>query len=135
MIHVRRVREAAAPEEGRRFLVDALWPRGVRKEDLAIEAWLRDASPSDALRRWFGHDPERWEGFRERYLRELDARPSAWEPLLRAAREGPVTLLFDARDPERNNAVALRDYLEARLPRGRPRGAPRRIRFRRRGAV
>jgi uncharacterized protein YeaO (DUF488 family) len=99
--------------EGRRFLVERLWPRGVRREDLELDDWLRQVAPSTELRRWFGHDPERWEEFRRRYATELDASPDAWQPLLDAARTGPVVLLFSARDEEHNNAVALRDYLAA----------------------
>jgi uncharacterized protein YeaO (DUF488 family) len=99
---------------GRRFLVDRVWPRGVRKEGLHLEAWLRDVAPSTELRRWFGHEPERWAEFRRRYAAELDANPEAWRPLLDAARAGDVVLLFGAKDPERNNAVVLREHLLAR---------------------
>ena len=99
--------------EGRRFLVDRVWPRGVSKDALHLDGWLRDAAPSTELRRWFGHDPARWEEFRRRYTAELDARPEAWAPLREAAREGDVVLLFGARDTEHNNAVALRDHLRA----------------------
>jgi uncharacterized protein YeaO (DUF488 family) len=99
--------------EGRRFLVDRVWPRGVRKQDLHLDGWLRDVAPSTELRRWFGHDPDRWEEFRRRYTAELAARPEAWRPLQEAARAGDVVLLFGARDRERNNAVVLRDHLRA----------------------
>lgn len=112
MIRVKRVYEPHEPDDGKRFLVERLWPRGVRKEALALDGWLKDVAPSDALRRWFGHDPARWGEFRRRYTAELDARPAAWQPLLEAAEDGPVTLLFSARDTEHNNAVALRAYLE-----------------------
>ena len=96
---------------GRRFLVDRLWPRGVAKSDLHLDGWLKDAGPSDELRRWFGHDPQRWDEFRVRYTAELDARPEAWQPLLEAAREGDITLLYGAKDTEHNQAVVLRDHL------------------------
>ena len=112
-IHVARVYDRESLPEGRRFLVERLWPRGVRREDLELDDWLRQVAPSTELRRWFGHDPERWEEFRRRYATELDASPDAWQPLLDAARTGPVVLLFSARDEEHNNAVALRDYLAA----------------------
>ena len=112
-IHVARVYDRESLPEGRRFLVERLWPRGVRREDLELDDWLRQVAPSTELRRWFGHDPERWEEFRRRYAAELDASPDAWQPLLDAARTGPVVLLFSARDEEHNNAVALRDYLAA----------------------
>lgn len=110
--HVRDVPEAS---DGTRFLVDRLWPRGVRKADLEVSAWLRDVAPSDALRRWFGHDPERWEQFQRRYFAELDERSAELEPLLEAARRGPVTLVFGTREREHNNAVALANYLRRRL--------------------
>ncbi|KAA0088746.1 DUF488 family protein [Paraburkholderia sp. T12-10] len=103
-------------QDGRvRFLVDRMWPRGVTKDTLRLEAWLRDVAPSTALRRWFGHDPERWEEFRERYHAELDANPQAWQPLVDAAKRSPVVLLFGARDREHNQAVVLREYLLHKL--------------------
>lgn len=98
---------------GRRFLVDRVWPRGVRKEDLHLEAWLKDVAPSAELRKWFGHDPERWEEFHRRYTAELDARPEAEAPLREAAKDGDVVLLFGAKDTEHNQAVVLRDHLRA----------------------
>lgn len=112
-IHVARVYDRESLPEGRRFYVERLWPRGVRREDLELDDWLRQVAPSTELRRWFGHDPERWEEFRRRYAAELDASPEAWRQLLDAARTGPVVLLFSARDEEHNSAVALRDYLAA----------------------
>ncbi len=111
MIHVHRVYDPDPPP-GRRFLVDRLWPRGVRRQALGLEAWLREAAPSDELRRRFGHDPGRWAAFRQRYFQELESRPEAWAPLLEAAREGDIVLLYAARDREHNNAVALREFLE-----------------------
>lgn len=115
MIKLKRVYEQAEPDDGARYLVDGLWPRGVAKDALQLTAWLREVAPSAELRTWFGHDPARWDEFRRRYWAELDARPQAWEPLLRAARSGTITLVFAARDSEHSNAVALRDYLQARL--------------------
>ena len=111
-IEVARVYDGELPE-GRRFLVDRVWPRGVRQQDLGLDGWLRDAAPSTALRRWFGHDPARWAEFQRRYTAELAAAPEHWRPLLDAARDGPVVLLFGARDVEHNNAVVLRDHLRA----------------------
>ncbi|MEU1735485.1 DUF488 family protein [Streptosporangium sp. NPDC020145] len=99
------------PTAGAVFLVDGMWPRGVRKEDLRLDGWTRDVAPSPELRTWFGHRPERFAEFRDRYLRELEANPEAVRPLLDAARKGPVTLLYSARDTEHNNAVVLRDHL------------------------
>jgi uncharacterized protein YeaO (DUF488 family) len=110
LIALARVYDEELPE-GRRFLVDRVWPRGVRKAALEPMTWLKDAAPSDELRRWFGHDPERWEEFRRRYAAELDAAPEPWRPLVEAARAGDVVLLFGAKDAERNNAVVLRDHL------------------------
>lgn len=115
MIRIRRVYDPAQQDEGARYLVDGLWPRDIRKGDLHVEGWLRGVAPSAELRRWFSHDPEKWDEFRRRYAAELDANPGAWRPLLDAARRGTITLLYAAKDTERNNAVALRDYLQARL--------------------
>jgi uncharacterized protein YeaO (DUF488 family) len=98
-----------------RFLVDRVWPRGIRKEQLELDGWPREVAPSTELRRWFGHRPERFDQFRDRYRAELDADPEAVRPLLEAARRGPVTLLYAARDTEHNQAVVLRDYLLERL--------------------
>ena len=112
MIQTKRVYEAREPGDGTRFLVERLWPRGITKESLADAAWLRDVAPSAELRRWFGHDPAKWEEFRRRYFAELDEHPSAWQPILEAARQGNVTLLYSARDTEHNNARALVEYVE-----------------------
>ena len=113
-IKLKRIYEAPEPGDGTRVLVERLWPRGIRKEDAHLDAWLKAVAPSTELRRWFGHDPARWDAFRARYADELDAAPAAWQPILQAARTGAVTLLFSARDLEHNNAVALKAYLDAR---------------------
>lgn len=120
MLMVKRVYEPAQRSDGARFLVERLWPRGVRKEALRLDGWLKDVAPSDALRRWFGHDPEKWQEFRRRYFAELNGKPEAWQPLLEAARHGTVTLLYGARDLEHNNALALKDYLQAKLRKQHP---------------
>jgi uncharacterized protein YeaO (DUF488 family) len=112
MIQVKRVYEPVAKRDGKRFLVDRLWPRGVKKEALSLKGWLKDLAPSAGLRKWFNHDPTRWNEFRRRYFAELDGKAEALRPLVTAARRGKVTLLFGARDNERNNAVALKAYLE-----------------------
>jgi uncharacterized protein YeaO (DUF488 family) len=109
------VYDPPAPDDGARFLVDRLWPRGIKKQTLRLEAWLPEVAPSHALRRWFGHDPARWDEFVHRYTVELDARSASLEPLIREARRRPVTLLYGACDPKHNNAVALQRYLVARL--------------------
>lgn len=115
MIQIKRVYEPAAHSDGQRFLVERLWPRGIRKEALVLTAWSKDVAPSRELREWFNHDPARWRGFQRRYRAELDGNPEAWRPLLEAARQGRLTLLFSARDTEHNNAAALKAYLEEHL--------------------
>ncbi len=118
MIWVKRVYTPASMEDGQRFLVDRLWPRGLKREDLKIEAWIKDVAPSHALRHWYGHDPDKWCEFNERYFSELDDKPDTWQPLLEVARKGDITLLFSTKELERNNAVTLRAYLEKRLKSG-----------------
>ncbi len=118
-IEVKRVYEKASAEDGLRYLVDRLWPRGLKKADVALDGWLKDVAPSDALRRWFGHAPARWGEFQQRYVAELDAKPEAWRPILAAARQRKVTLLFAAKDEQRNNAVALKQYLETKAAKER----------------
>jgi uncharacterized protein YeaO (DUF488 family) len=112
MIQVKRVYEPPSARDGARFLVERLWPRGMKKEELRLDEWLKEAAPSDKLRRWFGHVPERWEEFRRRYFLELDEKPESWEPIRKAARRGTVTLLYSARDTEHNSAAALKEYLK-----------------------
>lgn len=108
---IKRAYEPALPEDGARFLVDRLWPRGVRKEALILTGWLKEVAPSDALRRWFGHDPERWEEFRRRYQQELKSHRSVLQPLCDALKRGPVTLVYSAHDEAHNQAVVLREFL------------------------
>ena len=111
MIALKRAYDAPESSDGARFLVERLWPRGVRKADLPLDGWLKDVAPSPELRRWFGHDPRRWAEFRRRYFAELRRHADALEPLLAAARRGPTTLVYSARDTKHNAAVALRDHL------------------------
>lgn len=120
MIQLKRVYEAPSKKDGTRVLVERLWPRGIRKEDLAMEDWRKDAGPSDALRKWFSHDAEKWDAFKKKYFAELDTRPDAWEPILKSATRRTVTLLYSSHDEEHNNAVALKQYLERKLGRKRP---------------
>lgn len=115
MIQMKRAYEPVHSASGSRFLVDQLWPRGVNKESLQLEEWVRSVAPSKKLRTWFRHDPKKWKEFQRRYAAELDAKPETWQPLLDAARKGDITLVFGARDVEHNNAVVLLDYLKRRL--------------------
>lgn len=99
--------------DGTRILIDRIWPRGVKKEALKLDDWVKDVAPSNELRKWFDHDPERWEEFQKRYVEELEANEDGWQRLLRAQDEngGELVLIFGARDREHNNAVVLRDFL------------------------
>jgi uncharacterized protein YeaO (DUF488 family) len=115
MVALKRVYDKADPADGVRFLVERLWPRGVRKTDLRVDAWLKDVAPSDVLRRWFSHDPKKWTRFRQRYFAELDSHPQVLEPIRSAARQGRVTLVYSSHDTEHNNAVALKDYLDGKI--------------------
>jgi uncharacterized protein YeaO (DUF488 family) len=135
MIRTKRVYEAPDGSDGTRILVDRFWPRGLKRAEMRVDEWPKDVAPSDALRRWFGHDPGRWPEFVRRYSAELDAKPESWRPILERARDGMVTLLFAARDVDHNNAVALGRYLDARLTHERrhPRRAPVRRSAARRG--
>jgi uncharacterized protein YeaO (DUF488 family) len=123
MLKLKRAYDQVSRTDGRRFLVERLWPRGLSKMKLRVNAWLKEVGPSTGLRKWFSHDPAKWPRFRTRYFRELDARPEAWRPIVSAARRGTVTLVYSSHDTEHNNAVALQEYLKAKLRRrvgGRP---------------
>ena len=111
MIKLKRAYDAPARGDGKRFLVERLWPRGIRKADLPLDGWLKDVAPSAELRRWFAHDPRKWSEFQRRYRLELRRNASYLAPLVAAARKGPTTLVYSARDTEHNAAVVLRDYL------------------------
>ncbi|MDX8445859.1 DUF488 domain-containing protein [Mesorhizobium captivum] len=108
---VKRVYEAPEKTDGQRVLVDRIWPRGVAKKDAALTIWLKEIAPSDELRKWFGHDPERWAEFQKRYRVELERNKEAVAQLRGLLREGKVTLLYGAHDEAHNNAVALAGYL------------------------
>jgi uncharacterized protein YeaO (DUF488 family) len=114
-IHLRRAYDAPGAEDGSRVLVDRLWPRGLARASAKIDLWLKDIAPSDALRRWFGHEPARWGAFAMRYRAELTANSTPMAELVRLYRAGPVTLLFAAHDAERNNAVVLGDVLRQQI--------------------
>ncbi|MER9054189.1 DUF488 domain-containing protein [Mesorhizobium sp. M0213] len=111
---VKRIYEPPAPDDGQRVLVDRIWPRGIAKQDAALTLWLRDIAPSDALRKWFGHEPARWAEFQRRYSDELDRNGEALAELRALLREGKVTLLYGAHDEAHNNAVALASYLRGK---------------------
>ncbi len=116
-VRTKRVYEPAQPSDGRRYLIDRLWPRGIRKEDLGLAAWLRELAPSAELRAWYGHDPKRYGAFRRRYLRELAGSTELLNRLAQEARDGTVTLLYAARDASHCNATVLRELLGARSER------------------
>lgn len=110
-VRVKRVYWAPALDDGQRILVDRLWPRGLSREQAHVDLWLKEVAPSEELRQWFGHDPERWKEFRARYFEELASHPEPIDLLVQSAKEHTITLLFGAKDEAHNNAVALAEYL------------------------
>lgn len=110
-VKLKRAYEPAAAGDGTRVLIDRLWPRGVKKADAAIDQWIKDISPSTALRKWFGHDPARWQEFRRRYAVEVHEHPEQLDKLRALARQGQITLVFSAHDEDHNDAVVLKDLL------------------------
>lgn len=117
MVQVKRAYERVSSDDGARFLVERLWPRGVKKENLRIEDWLKQVAPSSELRQWFQHDAAKWDEFRRRYFRELEKHADSWQPLLARTRRGRVTLVYSAHDTEHNNAVALKEFLDQQIRR------------------
>lgn len=111
---LKRAYEPPSPDDGTRILIDRVWPRGLSRETLALDDWLKELAPSAGLRRWFGHDPQKWDGFRQRYFAELEAAGAPLANLRARMRDGRVTLVYGARDERFNNAVALKQYLEER---------------------
>ena len=114
-IKVKRIYDPVEPDDGLRFLVDRLWPRGISRESARIDRWLPDIAPSHALRKWFAHKDALWPQFCSRYWAELEAKPEIWQPLLDLAQKYPITLLYSAKNRIHNNAVALRDFLLSRM--------------------
>lgn len=112
-VMIKRAYRAARRSDGTRVLVDALWPRGLSRERLRLDRWCKDVAPSASLRRWFGHDPARWEEFRTRYTEELAERGEELDHLCALSKEGTLTLVYAAKDEKHNNAVVLRDVIEA----------------------
>lgn len=114
-IRLKRAYDAPSDDDGARVLVERLWPRGVRKEAAALDAWMKDVAPSPELRQWYQHDPARWPEFQQRYRAEVAARPELVEELLAMARRGTLTLVLASRDVERSSAALLKAYLQERL--------------------
>ena len=112
-IRVKRIYEPAEPTDGYRLLVDRLWPRGVSRQSAALDAWMKEVGPSSELRRWFAHDAARWREFKQRYGAELDSRQDLVTEIVSLAADGPVTLVYSARDTDHNQAVALAEYIAA----------------------
>ena len=112
MIKLKRVYENPSPKDGLRVLVERLWPRGLTKERAAVDLWLKDVAPSSELRKWFGHDPARWEQFQERYRQELREKKDVVQILRQKGKEGTVTLVYAARDEDHNGALALIRFLQ-----------------------
>lgn len=110
-VKVKRVYEEASPDDGYRVLVDRLWPRGVSKEKAKLDLWLKEVGPSDELRKWFGHEPAKYDEFKKRYFKELDVSPAAKELKSLIKEHKAVTLLYSAHDEQHNQATALQEYL------------------------
>ena len=114
MIRTKRIYDAPSRNDGYRALADRLWPRGIKKEKAEIDLWLKDAAPSDALRKWFNHEPQKWGDFKKRYFDELEHKQNILGPIIERL-GGGVTLLYSAKDRQYNNAVALKEYLEKKM--------------------
>jgi uncharacterized protein YeaO (DUF488 family) len=114
MIKIKRVYDQPSPKDGKRILVDRLWPRGLKKEDARIDEWPKEIAPSNELRKWFNHDPKRWSEFKKRFFAELNGKQDMVEDILNTARKGSVTILFGSKEKRFNNAVALKEYIDAR---------------------
>ena len=117
MIQIRRIYDKSLSQDDHCFaiLVDRLWPRGIRKDKVRVDLWLKDIAPSDKLRRWFGHDPAKWNEFREKYFAELDSKSELVQVILDKAKKGSICLLYGAKDEKYNNAVALKELLDHML--------------------
>ncbi|HNQ45774.1 MAG TPA: DUF488 domain-containing protein [Syntrophorhabdus sp.] len=112
MITIKRIYDPPSKDDGYRVLVDRLWPRGMSKEKAHVDLWLRDIAPSNELRKWFNHEPQKWTGFKERYFAEIALQKELLEPLKKKMKETHITLLYGAKEPHINNAVVLKEYLE-----------------------
>ena len=114
-ITIKRVFESVSAEDGARILVDRLWPRGLSKDDAQIDAWLKALAPSNELRKWYGHDPAKWSGFKDRYFKELAVEESGLGELIHWVMKGRVTFLYASKENYLNNAAALREYVVEHL--------------------
>ena len=112
VVKIKRIYEPASREDGKRILIDRLWPRGIKKEEAKIDEWMKEIAPTTDLRKWFSHDPAKWPEFRKRYINELKSKSDLVERLRSEATEGTITLLFAAKDPEHANAVVLKEVIE-----------------------
>jgi len=115
MLKIKRVYDDPKRDDGIRFLVERLWPRGIKKEALKMKAWLKDVSPSPDLRKWYSHDTSKWNEFQKKYRKELQKNPESWQPILDSAKKGNVTLLYGAKDVEHNSALVLKEFLEEQM--------------------
>ena len=114
MIKIKRIYESPARDDGVRILVDRLWPRGLSKEKAKVDLWLKEVAPSDRLRKWYSHDPQKWDQFKQNYFKELEHPQEGIRLIVEKMREGNVTFLFSSKEERLNNAVALKEYIEAR---------------------
>jgi uncharacterized protein YeaO (DUF488 family) len=112
MIKIKRIYDLASPKDGKRILVDRLWPRGIRKDEAKIDEWLKDIAPSNELRKWFSHDPSKWQEFKKRYEKELKDKSLILKRIRNEVKTGTITLLYAAKDEEYNNALVLKEILE-----------------------
>ncbi len=115
MIKIKRVYDRPSPNDGKRLLIDRLWPRGLRKEGARIDKWMKEIAPSNELRKWFNHDPDKWAEFKRRFFTELEERQEMVNEIVNLARKGTVTLLFGSKEERFNNAVALKEYIGAQI--------------------
>ena len=114
MIKIKRIYDPPSTNDGFRILVDRLWPRGLTKEKAKVDLWLKEIAPSNELRKWYAHDPEKWSEFRKKYFKELDVKKGLADQIIQKTRQGDVTLLYSSKEEKLNNAVALKDYIEKR---------------------
>ncbi|MBW7857237.1 MAG: DUF488 domain-containing protein [Leptonema sp. (in: Bacteria)] len=114
-VKIKRVYEESTSSDGKRILVERLWPRGIKKEALKIDLWLKNVAPSTELRKWFSHDVNKWNEFQTKYKNELKSNSAEYQPIIEAGKKGNVTLLFSSRDTEHNNAVVLQSFIQEQL--------------------